>query len=68
MDMSGADRLGSIAIAYAASGNRDKAIEYLQKGYSDGDDILMWTRYPAFDIIRSDPRYVDLMKRIGVPD
>ena len=68
MDMSGADRLGSIAIAYAASGNHDKAVEYLQKGYSEGDDILMWTRYPVFDIIRSDPRYVQMMRKIGVPE
>jgi hypothetical protein len=68
MDMSGADRLGSIAIAYAASGNHDKAVEYLQKGYSEGDDILMWTRYPVFDIIRSDARYVQMMRKIGVPE
>jgi tetratricopeptide (TPR) repeat protein len=68
MEMTGADRSGAIAVAYAAGANRDKAIEYLQKGYSDGDDILMWTRYPVFDIIRSDPRYVEMIRKIGVPE
>jgi hypothetical protein len=68
MEITGADRSGAIAVAYAAAGDRDKAIEYLQKGYSDGDDILLWIRYPVFDSMRSDPRYAGLLRRLGVPE
>jgi eukaryotic-like serine/threonine-protein kinase len=67
MEVTGADGSAATAIAYAAAGNRDKAIEYLQKAYSEGDGIGMWIRYPAFDLIRSDPRYADLMKQVGLP-
>jgi hypothetical protein len=68
MEITGADRSGAIAVAYAAAGDRDKAIEYLQKGYSDGDDIQLWIRYPVFDSMRADPRYAELMRRLGVPE
>jgi serine/threonine protein kinase/tetratricopeptide (TPR) repeat protein len=68
MEVTGGDHSAAIAIAYAAAGNRDKAFEYLQKAYSEGDGIGMWIRYPVFDSIRSDPRYVDLMKRAGLPE
>lgn len=67
MEVTGADRSGAIAIAYATAGDRDKAFEYLQKAYSAEDGIGMWMRYPAFDLIRSDPRYADLMKQAGLP-
>jgi VCBS repeat-containing protein len=68
MEVTGGDHSAAIAIAYAAAGNRDKAFEYLQKAYSEGDGIGMWIRYPAFDLIRSDPRYAELMKQIRLPE
>jgi tetratricopeptide (TPR) repeat protein len=68
MEITGADHPAAIAIAYAAAGDRDKAFEYLQKAYSEGDGIGMWIRYPAFDLIRSDPRYANLMKQVGLPE
>jgi len=58
-----------VAVASAISGDRDQAFEYLEKAYSDGDnELLIVIRYPALDPIRSDPRYADLMRRLGLPE
>ena len=65
----GTDRSAAVAVASAISGDRDQAFEYLEKAYSDGDDeLLIVIRYPALDPIRSDPRYADLMRRLGLPE
>jgi len=63
-----ADRSASLAAASVICGDHDQALHYLEKAYSDGDNALHWIiRYPALDPIRSDPRYVDLMRRLGLP-
>jgi serine/threonine protein kinase/tetratricopeptide (TPR) repeat protein len=65
----GTDRSAAVAVASAISGDRDQAFEYLEKAYSDGnDELLIVIRYPALDPIRSDPRYADLMRRLGLPE
>jgi adenylate cyclase len=56
----------AVAGAYANLGDRDKAIEWLEKAYS-----LHLAYLPSansdfvFDVIRPDPRFQSLMKRIG---
>jgi eukaryotic-like serine/threonine-protein kinase len=63
------DPVAAIAVGFALTGNRNKTFEYLEKAFSDGDDELIFCiRYPAFDSIRSDPRYADLMRRVGLPE
>ena len=57
------------ALAYSASRDRDHAFEYLEKAYADEDiELLIVIRSPAFDWLRSDARYKDLMKRLGLPE
>jgi eukaryotic-like serine/threonine-protein kinase len=54
---------------YAVLGNKDKAFEYLEKAYaSHSIELFLEIRYPSFDPIRSDPRYADLMRRVGLPE
>jgi serine/threonine protein kinase/tetratricopeptide (TPR) repeat protein len=67
--MEDSDRSAAVAVACAVSGERDLAFQYLEKAYSDGDSELMFAiRYPALDPLRSDPRYADLMRRLGLPE
>ena len=64
----GADRSAAIAMAAALAGDRDLAFQYLEKSYADQDnELLIEVRYPALDSLRSDPRFADLMRRLGLP-
>jgi tetratricopeptide (TPR) repeat protein len=55
-------------LTFVLAGNRDKGFEYFEKAYSIEDgDLIQTLRYPALDPIRSDPRYADLMRRLGLP-
>jgi tetratricopeptide (TPR) repeat protein len=58
-----------LAGVYAVTGNKDKAFEYLEKAYATHNiELILSIRYPIFDSLRSDPRYADLMRRIGLPE
>jgi TolB-like protein/Tfp pilus assembly protein PilF len=54
------------ALIYASVGDRDQALAFLEKAYDDRFDALA-LRSPAFDPLRSDPRFRDLRRRIGLP-
>jgi eukaryotic-like serine/threonine-protein kinase len=57
-----------VALAFVLAGDRNKALESLEKGYAiEDDDLVLILRYPALDPLRSDPRYADLMRKIGLP-
>jgi TolB-like protein/tetratricopeptide (TPR) repeat protein/predicted Ser/Thr protein kinase len=59
----------AIAGAYAASGDRYKAFEYLEKALADQDlELLLGVRWTVFDPMRSDPRFLEIMRRVGLPD
>ena len=61
-------RSSALAVAYSIAGDREQAFQYLEKAYSDGDNELeLVIRYPALGPLRSDPRYADLMRRMGLP-
>ena len=54
------------ALIYASLDDKDQALAFLKKAYDDRFDALT-LRSPAFDPLRSDPRFRDLMRRIGLP-
>jgi tetratricopeptide (TPR) repeat protein len=56
------------ALTYAALGDRDQAFAWLEKAYGEHSDQLLAVKVdPAFDSLRSDPRFTDLVRRIGFP-
>jgi serine/threonine protein kinase/tetratricopeptide (TPR) repeat protein len=56
------------AVAYAMAGNRDKTFEYLEMALADRDDeITAVIRFPAFDHLKSDPRWPALLHKLGLP-
>jgi serine/threonine protein kinase/Tfp pilus assembly protein PilF len=60
--------VAAVAVSFAVVGDRDQLFQCLEKMFSDEDDELIFCiRYPALDGIRSDPRYADLMRQLGLP-
>jgi serine/threonine protein kinase/Flp pilus assembly protein TadD len=56
------------ALSFAVRGDREKTLEYLERAYSEqATGLIQDVRFPAFDPLRSDPRFVDLMRRLGLP-
>jgi serine/threonine protein kinase/TolB-like protein len=56
------------AEAWVWAGNTDKAFEYLREGCAQEDNLeTIFLRSPSFDPIRSDPRYVEVTKCLGIP-
>jgi serine/threonine protein kinase/Tfp pilus assembly protein PilF len=58
----------SIAASYTLLGEKDRAFSWLEKAYGEKSGSLPYIKpYPAYDSLRSDPRYADLLKRMGLP-
>ena len=56
-----------ISKVYAGLGNTDRAFELLEETYSNRDPWIFGLKVaPGFDTIRDDPRFLDLLRRIGV--
>ncbi len=61
-------RPGELAYLYAGLGEKDQAFSYLEKAYQDRDWMLNLLQIePAFDPLRSDPRFQDLLHRMNFP-
>ena len=57
-----------IAGLYADLGDKDHAFEWLSTAYQEHDENLLALRTdPAFDSLHSDPRYAELVRKIGFP-
>jgi TolB-like protein/DNA-binding winged helix-turn-helix (wHTH) protein/Flp pilus assembly protein TadD len=55
-----------VAVVYAALGDKDQAMHWLEIGYEERFNPGVLLR-PGFDPLRSDPRFQDLVHRIGFP-
>ena len=56
-----------IALIYAGLGEDDRAFECLEKGYEWRDGMMIHLNVePRFDSLRSDPRFTDLLRKIGL--
>jgi len=59
---------GAVAEIYAALGERDQTFELLEKGYDErAVEMLFLKNDPIWDGFRSDPRFQDLLRRVGLP-
>jgi eukaryotic-like serine/threonine-protein kinase len=57
-----------IADNYALIGEKDKAFNLLEKGYQEKSAFMAYIKvFPSLDSLRSDPRYADLVRRMGLP-
>jgi len=59
--------LNRIASFYAQIGDKEQAIALLEKAYEQREADVTDLKSPIYDPIRSDPRFQDLMRRVGLP-
>ncbi len=58
----------SFAAVYAGLGEKDQAFAWLEKAYGERTSRLAYLKVePLWDPLRSDPRFADLVRRIGLP-
>ena len=58
---------GGIAGIYAALGDKDEAFRWLERAYGEHDAGLCGLAFdPAFESLRVDPRFADLVRRVGL--
>jgi TolB-like protein/Flp pilus assembly protein TadD len=57
-----------MSIIYTGAGDREKALQWLQKAFDERSSFLIYSRWePRLDPLRGDPRFQDLLRRIGLP-
>jgi serine/threonine-protein kinase len=57
-----------VAENYAKLGDKDKAFDWLEKAYQQHASELIFLKVdPGWESLRSDPRYSDLVRRVGFP-
>lgn len=57
-----------LAIIYSDLGDKDKAFFWLEKCYQGREHDLVFSKvWPMLNDLHSDPRYQDLMQRVGLP-
>jgi len=58
----------NIALWYAAAGENDRAIEWLERAFEARDPGMPYLGvHPSWDNLRGDPRFRDLLRRMNLP-
>jgi tetratricopeptide (TPR) repeat protein len=57
-----------VALVYAGLEDKDQAFTWLEKAYEERFNRLAYLKVDAlWDPLRSDPRFTDLLRRVGIP-
>jgi len=58
---------GAFVNAYLGLGDNEQAFVWLERGYQEQSNLLQFLKvHPFFDPIRDDPRFKDLLRRVGL--
>jgi TolB-like protein len=57
-----------VACNYSYAQEKEQALKWLERGYEARDPNMPYLCWPVFDFLRSDPRFQDLLRRIGIPE
>ncbi len=69
MEKSGSLDPNAIAQAFAGMGDKDRALAWLEKAYAQRSNGLTSLKVnPAYDPLRGDPRFRDLLRRVGLEE
>ncbi len=68
-EAAGGEGVLGVAILHTLLGDKDKAFEWLEKGYRQRSQSLCYIQWHHFaiDSLRSDPRFQDLLRRMNFP-
>jgi TolB-like protein len=59
----------SVGLYYSGTGQKEEALYWLERAYKSHDTELKWLKTePNFKSLHGDPRYEDLLRRIGFPE
>ena len=57
----------SFVIVYLGLGENEQAFAWLEEAYKERSNMLQFVKvHPLFDPLRGDPRFVDLLRRVGL--
>jgi len=57
-----------VARVFTGLNKKDQAFTWLEKAYDARDECLTWLKVdPTMDSLRSDPRFPDILRRVGLP-
>jgi len=60
---------GAVSLVYAMLGNKDKSFFWLERAYEEKSSFMTSLKFwPAFDEMRADPRFINLLRNVGVPE
>jgi serine/threonine-protein kinase len=58
----------AMAWIYVGLGQKQQALDWLEKSYANREDTMIWLNSdPSLDDLRSEPRFRDLVRRVGLP-
>ena len=57
-----------IALRYLDAGDKDRAIDWLEKAYENRNPNMPYIGKPLYDPLRSDPRFQALLRRMNLPE
>ena len=72
MDLTATSQVGNlqpnfIALIYDALGEKDRALDWLERGYSERDEDLALLKVDSrLDSLRGDPRFENLLEEVGL--
>ena len=56
-----------MAVIYLGLGDKEQTFTWLEKAYQDRTSLLIWLKVePQFKSLRNEPRFQDLLRRVGV--
>jgi TolB-like protein/DNA-binding winged helix-turn-helix (wHTH) protein/Tfp pilus assembly protein PilF len=59
---------GAVALIYAALGDKNESFQWLEKACTERSSFMTSLKYwSVFDSLRGDPRFSDLLRRVGLP-
>jgi len=58
-----------IALVHAGMGDSDSTFKWLNKAYDERSNWLVWLKTdPRWESIRTDERYAELVRKVGLPE